>query len=90
MARGAGRRKPLILPDRGPFVAILALHRGMRTKQREAVLVLFNLLNRNLPAENGVTLRAIRSEFSPVNVRMAVCAVFPDIRENRLHMALRA
>ena len=90
VTRNTSGRKPLELPHRGTLVTILALHGRMGSKQREAVLVIFHLLHGDLPALNGVTLRAVRAHPSLVHVGMTVLAILPDIRENRLHVALCA
>ena len=52
--------------------------------------MILNLLDGNLPATHGVTLRAIGAKFSAVNVRVAIRAILADIREYRFDMALRA
>ena len=62
----------------------------MRSQKGEAVLVILDLLHGNFPALDGVTRRAVRAHLSLVHVGMTVLAIFPHIRENRLHMALRA
>jgi hypothetical protein len=71
-------------------VTLLALHRGVSAKKREAVLVILYLLNGNIPPTHGVALGAIGAEFSPVNISMTISTVFSGVRENRLHVALRA
>ena len=75
------------LPDRGALVAIVALHGGVGSQKRKPILVILDLVDGNLPAENRVTLRAIGAELSQVNVCMAIRAVLPDIGEYRLRMA---
>lgn len=52
--------------------------------------MIFDLLHGDLPALNGVTLRTVRAHPSLVHVGMTVLAILSDIRENRLHVALRA
>ena len=52
--------------------------------------MILNLLGGNLPAAHGVTLRAIGTKFPAVNVRVAIRAILPDIREYRFDMALCA
>jgi hypothetical protein len=71
-------------------VAIVALHCGVRSKQRKPVLVFFDLVDGNLPAGNRVTLRAIGAELPQVNVCMAIRAILPDICEDRLGVAFNA
>ena len=50
--------------------------------------MVLDLVDGDLPTENGVTLRAIGAEFSQVNVRVAIGAILPDIGEHRLRMTL--
>jgi hypothetical protein len=52
--------------------------------------VIFDLLHSDIPTLNGVTLRTVRAHPSLVHVAMTVLAILPDIRENRLHVALCA
>ena len=74
------------LTNRGTLVAIVALHRGVRSQQWKPVLVFLDLVDGNLPAGNRVTLRAIGAKFPQVNVRMAIRTILPDICEDRLRM----
>ena len=71
-------------------MAILALRCRVGPEQRETVLVIFDLLHGDIPALNGVTLRTVRAHPPLVHVGMTVLAILADIRENRLHVALRA
>jgi len=52
--------------------------------------VLINLLHRHLPALYGVALFTICAELALVDIGVAVCALLADIREDRLHVTLRA
>ena len=52
--------------------------------------MIFDLLHGNLPSLHRVAVRAVRAHPSLVHVGMTVLAIFPDVRENRLHVALRA
>ncbi len=72
------------------LVAGIAVHRGVRSGQREAVVVLLDLLDRHLPAADRVALLAIGSQLPLVNVRVAVLASLSDIGEHRLDVALDA
>jgi hypothetical protein len=58
--------------------------------QRETVVVLLNLLDRNLPAAHRMALLAIRSQLPLVNVRVAVLASLSNVSEHWLHVALHA
>ena len=90
VARVASRRKALKLTNRRTLVARIAIDRGMRPDQREAIHVLIDLLNRNIPALDGVTLLAVGAHLCLVNVRVALAALRSDIREDGLGVALRA
>jgi hypothetical protein len=80
----------LKLATGGTLVAGIAADDCMRSSQREAVIMLLNLLDRNLPASNGVALFAVGSQLAPVNIRVAILTALTDISEYRLHVALRA
>jgi hypothetical protein len=69
---------------------VFALHRGVSSQQRKTILVILHLLDGNIPALNGVALRAVRAHFSLVNVSVAVLAILADVSEYRLDVALRA
>ena len=71
-------------------MTIFALDRGMGTKQRETVLMVFDLRNGNLPTQNRVTLCAVRAVFPAVNVGMAIGAILSDVGKNRLGVAFDA
>jgi len=70
-------------------VAIVTLDSRVRTQQREAVLVVLELLHSDVPALYGVTFRAVRAHFSLVHVRVTVLAVLSHLGKDRLDMALR-
>jgi len=89
MARHTLRRQSLKHANCGALVAIVALHRGVRTEQRKTVLVLLDLVDGNLPAINRVALRAIGADFPKVNIRVAICAIFPHVGEHRLRVAFQ-
>jgi hypothetical protein len=90
MAGVAGRGKTLELPHRGARVALVAVNRGVRTNEREAVQVLIYLLHRNVPSLDGMALLAIRAHLAPVNVGVAIRALFADVRKDRFGVALNA
>ena len=78
------------LTYRRAFVAIFALHGSVSAQQRKAILVIFHLLDGDIPALNGVALRAIRAHLPLVNVRVALFAILADIGKHRLDVALVA
>jgi hypothetical protein len=90
VARGARRREALELANGRTFVAIFALHRGVSTEQRETILVIFHLLDSNIPSLNGVALSAIRAHFPLVNIGVTILTILACVDEHGLDMALRA
>ena|SRR5579863_1598526 len=62
----------------------------MSSGQRKAIIVLLDLLYRNLPSQDGMALLAIRPKLTSVNVGVAVLAALPHVSEHRLDVALRA
>lgn len=67
------------------FVTRLAIQSGVGSEQREAILVIANLVDRCLPSIHGmaaITLRALHA--SAMDVSMAVAALAADIAENWL------
>jgi hypothetical protein len=83
-------RKSQELSDSSTLVTFVALHHSVRAKQRESVEVLLDRLIRDIPTRDGVALGAIGPHLTAMNVGVAVRAIFPDIREDRLDVALRA
>jgi hypothetical protein len=71
-------------------VASTAVNGGVGARQWEAVVVLFYILDRNLPSANRVALRAIRAQLALVNISMAVLALLTDVREDHFDVALGA
>ena len=71
-------------------MTFLALNRRMRTEQWKAILVVLDLVDGNLPAQHGVALCAIRTEFPPVKVGVAIGAIPAHIREDGFHVACSA
>src|SRR5271165_4619467 len=62
----------------------------MCTKQREAILVLLDLLHSNLPSLDRVALLATRTKLALVNIGVAVGASLTYVGEDRLDVALGA
>ena len=90
MTRGTGGRKSLELTHCSALVAIFALHRGVSPQKREAILVILDLSDSNIPPLDCVTLSAVRAHLALMHVRVAVLAIFGHVRKDRLYMALRA
>ncbi len=72
------------------FVAGIAVHCGMCAGQREAVVMLLDLLDRDLPAPHRMALLAVGAQLPLVNIRVAILASLPDIGEHGLDVALGA
>ena len=86
----ASRRHRLELA-RGPaLVAGVAIYGRVRSRQWKSIVMLLDLLNRNLPAPYRMALLAIRPQLPLMNVRVAVLASLPHIGEHRLHVTLDA
>lgn len=78
----------LELSSRRAFVARVALQSGMCAEQREAILVLRDLLYCHLPPLDRVTLCTIGSKLALMNVGMAVGASLTHVSKDRLDVAL--
>ena len=89
MAGVAGGRQTLELADGRALVAGIAVDSSVGTNQREAIQVLIDLLNRNVPSLHGVALFAVGPHLALVNIGVAVGALRSDIREDRLDVTLR-
>jgi len=74
----------------GTLVAGVTVDGCMRASEREAVVMLLDLLDRNRPSPYRVTLLTIRSELPPVNIGVAILATLAHIREHRLDVTLDA
>ena len=90
MAGVARRRDGLELAVRVSFVAGIAVDRSVGTRQREPVVVLLNILNRDLPSPHRVALFAVGAQLAPVNIGMAVLTALTNTGENHLHVACGA
>jgi len=83
------RRHRLELAGGAVLVTRIAIHRRMRSGERETVIVILDLLHRDLPAANRVALFAIRAQLPAMDVGVAVLAALPHTGEDRLDVALR-
>ena len=90
MTRITLRGHRLKLAVGGILMAGLTINRRVRPSQRETIIVLLNLLDRNRPAAHRMALLAIRAQLPLVNVGMAVLAALPNICEYELDVALHA
>jgi hypothetical protein len=62
----------------------------VRAQEREAVLVLLDLLQINVPALHRMTLFTVSAKLTTMNIRMAVSTAAANIAEHHLGVALRA
>lgn len=86
----AVRRHGRELADRPVFVTGVAIHRRMCAQQREAIVVLLDLLDLHIPALHRMALLAGRPENAPVDVSVTVRASSSNIAKHRLGMTLSA
>jgi hypothetical protein len=89
VARVALCRESLELTNRRALVARGTVQGRMRTHQWEAVLVLVNLLHRDLPSLYRVALFTGRAKLTLVDIGMTVGAFLAYVSEHRLGVALR-
>lgn len=71
-------------------MAFGAVQRGVRSEQREPVIMLPDLLCLKFPALHRMTLLAIRSELPPMQIRVAIGAAGARFCEDEAGMALSA
>ena len=86
VAGEARRRHRLEVAGRPILVAGVAVDRGVSAGEREPVVMLLHILDRNLPSPHRVTLLAIGPQLTPVNIGVAILAVLTDVGENHLHV----
>ena len=68
----------------------VAIHGSVRTEQGKAVLVLVDIVDRNLPARNSVAQVALSSVFPAVDVGVTILAGIADLGEDPLYVAFLA
>lgn len=71
-------------------MAVGTFQQRVCSQQREAVVMLLQLIGANVPALDGVALCAIRAELAAVNIGVAICTITADVLENEIRVALRA
>ena len=74
----ARRRHGLEFAGGSVLMTGVAVHGGVRTRQREAVVVLVDILNGDLPSPDCMALLTVSSQLSPVNISVAVLATLTD------------
>ena len=90
VARNAIRGHRLEFAVRGALMARVAVDGGMSPGQREAIIMLLDLLNRDLPSAHGVALLAVCAQLPLMNIGMTILATLADVAEHRLHVTLNA
>jgi len=72
------------------LVAGVTIDGRVSARQREAIVVLLNLLDRYPPSSDAVALLAVCAQLAFMNIGVAVLAAVAHVVEHRLYMALRA
>ena len=68
----------------------IASERRVRTDQGEAILMLFDVPNRDLPPLDCVAVFALRSQLPAMDVGVAIGAAVAHFGKNKVRMTLRA
>src|SRR5436853_7418076 len=68
----------------------VAIHGSVRTEQGKAVLVLVDIVDRNLPASNSVAQVTLSSVFPAVDVGVTILAGVANLGEKPLDVAFLA
>ena len=74
----------------GLLVARITAEGGVRPEKREAVLVLLDVVDRNLPTFGRMALLAPRSQLSTMDIGVAVRARVANVGEDQFRVTLRA
>lgn len=90
MAREAVRRHRLEAAGGASLVATIAIDSRVCASQREAIIVLLDLPDRDLPSEHGVALCAVCSQLAPVDIGMAILAALSNVGKHGFDVALGA
>ena len=81
---------PVERAHRPHLVARIAIHHRVRPNQRETILVLIDVVDRNLPASIAVASVTLRGVPPPVDIGVAVLALVVRLGEDQVGMAIRA
>jgi len=92
VATGAfrGKAEAIELADGADLVARVTVHRGVSANQRKPVLVLIDVVNRNLPAVGVVTKLALGAVLAAVQIGMAILTFLWGIAKDKSLVAIRA
>lgn len=90
VAAVAGSRKACELARGCIFVTVFALQKRVRTNQRKAILMVANLLERNLPTLDAMAALTIGAKLAAVNIRVAIGTLRSNLFEDKIGVALCA
>ena len=88
MAGVARGRKARELTRGRVLMAVDALQESMGADQRETILVIAQLLQRDLPAPYGVAAFTVGAELTAMNIRVAIRAMSTYVFEDQVRVAL--
>jgi len=88
MTRVALGRQRLELAGGAALVARVAVDRRVRAGQRKPIVMLFDLLNGDLPSPNSVALFAVSAKLPLVDVGVAILAALSNVAEHHLDVTL--
>lgn len=71
-------------------MAVFTLQHGMRAHQREAILVIANILQRHLPSLYRVATLTVSTELAAMDIGVAIRAVCAYFFEDQVGMATSA
>ncbi len=83
-------RQPEVLASGRSLVTGLTVHCGMSSEEREAVGVLLDRLDVDLPSFYGVARFAVRAELTLVNIGVTISTVLSGLTEHQAGMAFGA
>ena len=81
---------PVERAHRPHLVAGIAIHHRVRPNQREAILVLINVVNGDLPPGIPMACIALRRIFAAMNIRVAILALVACFREYKISVTIYA
>jgi hypothetical protein len=90
MAEIALRGKSKEDADSGTAVTRVARNRSVSPEQRKTILVILHLLRSEIPALYRVTLFAVRTHLTTMNIGVTIGAILSDVGENRFGVTVNA
>jgi hypothetical protein len=75
---------------RSNLVTGITVHSGVRSDEREAVLVLIDVVNGDLPSRVAMAHIALRPVLAPVDIGVAILALLAYVGEYQVGMTVRA